>query len=98
MLMQAIARETFMNYEFNYENDTELPTILMELRSLQRSELCKAIDVIPGQYRDIYKGAVFACIRCDAVETLIHRLRTHFIVQQEVHTVQDDYISIDTPF
>lgn len=98
MIMTAIANETFMNYELIYKTDQELSNILMELRDFARTGHCKQYEVFPGNVRDDYKGSVFACLRCNAVDTLYYRLKHNNHVKREINTVYDDYITIDEPF
>lgn len=95
MYMTALASETFMDYEFVYKTDDELSTLLLELDGMKRNGLCKDIQVVPCTIRDTYKGAVYACLRCDAVDSLYYKLcDCGKEVIKDVHTIYDDYIEI----
>lgn len=99
MIITRFASETYMTCEFNYKDDTELSKILQELDHFKRRELVKGdITVIPCHVRDIYKGCVFATIRCDALDTLYYRLSSdNNDVTEDVYTTTEDYITISEP-
>ena len=96
MIMTAVANETFMVYEFHYEDAHELSALLRQLNDLKRNNLIIGDISITTCLHEDNMGYVFACIRSYVVDTLLNRLSDieNIPTAFEVETVNGELKSI----
>lgn len=93
MIIQALASETYMDYEFIYDNINELATLVRDMQNYKDKELCNEFTIVPD-YNSDHTGSVFACLRCDIIDTVRYKYERDFNAKSTVLCADESIVTI----